>query len=189
MRIESKRAILAFTVLSLVGIFTATYLYLRFAVVRKQVACRNVSAAEAKAMIESDPSLLILDVSSQVEYQEAHLKGAVNIQLSDLSARMGELDRNSAILVCCRTGRRSAQACSALVERGFTKVYNMEGGVAAWIDSGYPVVTGNMVSSTSKFTIGSVAAPPSKFCRKQTDFVLDVWVCWPSFPRSALPLK
>ena len=77
-----------------------------------------------------------------MEYQEAHLKGTVNIQLSDLSSRMGELDRNSAILVCCRTGRRSAQACSALAERGFTKVYNMEEDVAAWIDSGYPVVTG-----------------------------------------------
>jgi len=139
---ESKRVLLVLIVVSLVGISTATYLYLRFFAAMEQMVCRKVTVAEAKAMIESNPSLLIIDVSSQAEYEEAHLKGAVNIPLSDLSSRMGQLDRNSAILVYCRTGGRSAQACFVLVERGFTKVYNMEGGVAAWINSGYAVVTG-----------------------------------------------
>lgn len=140
---------MALIVLSLVAFFTATYLYVRFVAVKEQAVCRNVSVADAKAMMESDPSLLILDVSSQAEYEEAHLKGAINIPLPDLSRRMGEFQRNSAILVYCRTGGRSAQAWSSLAESGFTKVHNMEGGIKAWIDSGYAVVTGKSASASS----------------------------------------
>jgi len=155
LRIGWKRAVLVFTVVSLVGFSTATYLHLRFLAVREPVVCRKVSVAEAKAMIESNPSLLIVDVSSQAEYEQAHLKGAVNIPLSDLSSRIGELDRNSAILVYCQGGGRSAHACSDLVERGFTKVYNMDGGIIAWVSSGYPVVIGSsaLSISTYEFTI------------------------------------
>jgi len=142
LRIRSKRAILAFIVVSLVGISAATYLYFRFVASREQTACRKVSVVAAKAMIESNPSLLVIDVSSQTEYEETHLKGAISIPLTNLPSRIGELNQSSAILVYCRTGRRSVQACSALIERGFTNVCNMEGGLAAWIESGYPVVAG-----------------------------------------------
>ena len=100
-------------------------------------------------MIDSTTSLLILDVSSEEEYAQGHLKGAVNIPISDLPRRIDELDVNSPVLVYCRTGRRSAQACSALVERGFTRVYNMEGGLVAWMSSGYPVVTEKVVLASS----------------------------------------
>jgi len=145
MTVGTRRVILALVALSLVGVCGATYFYLQFVIVRKRTTYRNVSVAEAKAMIELTPSLLILDVSSEVEYAQGHLKGAINIPLSDLLVRIGELDANSPILVYCRTGRRSAQACSALVERGFTKVHNMEGGLLAWVDSGYPVVVEKVV--------------------------------------------
>jgi len=145
MTVGTRRVILALVALSVVGVCTATYFYLHFVAMRERTTYRNVSVAEAKAMIESNPSLLILDVSSEGEYAQGHMKGAINIPLSDLPGRIGEFDVNSPILVYCRTGRRSAQACSALVERGFTKVHNMEGGLLAWVDSGYPVVVEKVV--------------------------------------------
>jgi len=141
MRVSVRRGLLALVVLSVAGACAATYVYIQFIVVGELAPYRNVSVAEAKAMIDSDLSLLILDVSSVGEYAQGHLKGALNIPLSELALRMSEIDVNSPVLVYCRTGRRSAQACSALVKRGFGRVYNMEGGLLAWIDSGYPIVT------------------------------------------------
>lgn len=147
--LRMKRAVLVLIVLlAAVGAFGATYVFVQFIMVKEQTTYRNVSVAEAKAMIESTPSLLILDVSTEKEYAQAHLSGAVNIPVSDLPSRIGELDVNAAILVYCRTGRRSAEACSTLAKRGFTHVYNMEGGILEWVNSGYPVVTEKVISAT-----------------------------------------
>ena len=96
-------------------------------------------------MIEETASILILDVRTTAEYEKTHLRAAVNLPLSyfpnwlkDLSTR----DGNKMILVYCQTGGRSAKAGDALVELGFTSIYNMKGGIAEWIDAGYPVVNG-----------------------------------------------
>lgn len=149
MRVNLRKATLPLIVLLAASVCTATYLYLQLVAVRERTTYRNISVAEAKAMMDSNPSLLILDVSSEEEYAQGHLKDAINVPLSDLLSGMGEFDTDSSILVYCRTGRRSAQACSALIERGFTKVYNMEGGVVAWMNSGYPVITEKVVLASS----------------------------------------
>ena len=92
-------------------------------------------------MIQSSPNLLIVDVRTPEEYAQGHLKGAVDIPLSDLPFRIGVLDQKVPMLVYCRTGHRSAQASSILVTAGFIHVYNLQGGITAWINSGYPTVT------------------------------------------------
>ena len=106
---------------------------------------RSVSVTQAKRMIEETASILILDVRTTEEYEKNHLRAAVNLPLSyfpswltDLSTR----DRNKIILVYCQAGGRSAKASDALVELGFTSIYNMRGGIAEWIDAGYPIVNG-----------------------------------------------
>jgi len=83
---------------------------------------------------------MLVDVRTPGEYAQGHLKGAINIPLSDLPVRIGGLEQNRPILVYCQTGSRSAQASSILVKAGFTQVYNLDGGMTAWINSGYPTV-------------------------------------------------
>jgi rhodanese-related sulfurtransferase len=92
-------------------------------------------------MMQSSSNLLVVDVRTPQEYMQVHLKGAINIPLSNLSLRMGGLEKDRPILVYCQTGYRSAQASSILVKAGFAKVYNLEGGITAWVNSGYPTVT------------------------------------------------
>jgi len=72
-----------------------------------------------------------------------HLYGAILIPYDQLEARIGELEehRNHEIIVYCRSGYRSQIACETLVKYNFTKVYNMLGGIIAWIDAGYPIWT------------------------------------------------
>jgi rhodanese-related sulfurtransferase len=48
---------------------------------------------------------------------------------------------NDPVIVYCKAGTRSAPACEILVEHGFTQVYNMIGGITAWMEAGYPIYT------------------------------------------------
>jgi len=77
------------------------------------------------------PDLVILDVRNQSEYDINHLYGAFLVPLHELEARIGELDEyvHNEIIVYCVSGGRSEIASGILAEYGFTKVYNMIGGI------------------------------------------------------------
>ena len=85
----------------------------------------------------------LLDVREQVEWEEAHVEGAVLIPLSELSTRLDELPTDEDILVICRSGNRSAQARDLLRQAGFERVTSISGGINAWMAAGLPVVSGN----------------------------------------------
>ena len=90
------------------------------------------------------PDLLILDVREQYEYDESHLYNSTLIPRLEIDGRISELlpYNGTEILVYCRTGVRSAMASQNLAENhNFTKIYNMLGGINAWISAGYPVET------------------------------------------------
>lgn len=99
----------------------------------------NVFVSEAKTMIRSNPSLVILDVRTQSEYDEGHIRNAKLIPHTELEGRLDELNKTDEILVYCRLGGRSATASQLLVDNGFLYVYNMLGGITEWIVEGYPV--------------------------------------------------
>ena len=136
---NTRRAALVLASLAAVAIVSITFF--NFFCVGQQLAYKTISVSDASAMIQSSPNLLVVDVRTPEEYAQGHLQGAINIPLSDLPLRIGGLDPNRPILVYCQTGYRSAQASAILVKAGFTQVYNMDGGITAWINSGYPTVT------------------------------------------------
>lgn len=90
-------------------------------------------------MIADGMPLVLLDVRNQSEYNEGHLRNALLIPLVELEGRLGELNLTDRILVYCQLGGRSATASQILVDNGFTTVYNMLGGIEAWISSESPV--------------------------------------------------
>lgn len=101
----------------------------------------TISATESYNMINAKPFLVVLDVRNQTEYDVDHIRNAKLIPLSELSARLDELNKSDEILVYCGSGARSAQASQILVNNGFQYVYNMALGLAAWKYLGFPVYT------------------------------------------------
>lgn len=103
----------------------------------------DIDVDTAYAMIISGqyPDLVILDVRTQSEFDDGHLYDAILIPHTELEERIGELTKhvNHEIIVYCKSGARSALACSILDSHDFNKVYNMLGGISAWIAAGYPV--------------------------------------------------
>jgi len=87
----------------------------------------------------------IIDVREADEFAAGHLPEARHIPLGKLVERAGELEKfkDKPIIVCCASGMRSAKGCAALGKLGFSRVYNVSGGVDAWVGAGYPIKKGS----------------------------------------------
>ncbi len=99
----------------------------------------DITVSEFIALLDSNPSLVILDVRSVTEYESGHIRNAQLIPHTELPSRLDELNQNDTILVHCRSGVRSVNASQTLVNNGFLHVYNLLGGILDWISEGHPV--------------------------------------------------
>ncbi len=97
----------------------------------------DVNVVQARTMIDTTPSLVILDVRNESEYVTGHIRNAKLIPLFQLGANLSELNVADEILIYCRSGIRSTNASQILVANGFLHVYNMAGGILGWIAEGY----------------------------------------------------
>lgn len=99
----------------------------------KQSSYTKISADEAKTMMDEQEDYILLDVRAQSEFDTGHIEGAILIPDGEIKDRAeAELaDKDAAILVYCRSGRRSKIAAQALVEMGYTNVLDF-GGIADW---------------------------------------------------------
>ena len=75
----------------------------------------------------------ILDVRTPQEFDEWHIEEAINLPLTELRQRLGELDRNQAIYVYCKSGFRGYLAYRILKQRGFSTVRNLSGGLQTFL--------------------------------------------------------
>ena len=93
----------------------------------------NITAEEAKQIMDTEESYIILDVRTQEEYDQGHIPGATQISHEEIAEKAeGVLtDKNQLILVYCRSGRRSKMAAEALVELGYTNIKEF-GGIIDW---------------------------------------------------------
>lgn len=92
-----------------------------------------VSAEEAKNMMDSLESFVLLDVRTEEEYAEKHIPGAMLIPDTEIAQRAAEelLDTEEPIFVYCRSGRRSKLAAQILADMGYKNVYEF-GGIIDW---------------------------------------------------------
>jgi rhodanese-related sulfurtransferase len=86
---------------------------------------------------------LVLDVRDTEQFAAGHLRDARNIPLKDLPQRISELDKfkSKSVIVICQTGTQAAKAEVHLKKAGFTEVYGLTGGIAAWQGQGLPLTT------------------------------------------------
>ncbi len=94
---------------------------------------RHISAKETHARLkECETSVTLLDCREPMEVEIASIAGAVHIPMSQIPARLEELDLDGEIIVFCHSGIRSQDVAGFLEEQGFTQVHNMLGGIDAW---------------------------------------------------------
>ena len=93
----------------------------------------NITAEEAKQIMDSEEGYIILDVRTQEEYNEGHIPGATQISHEEIGEKAEDVltDKDQLILVYCRSGRRSKIAAEALVELGYSNIKEF-GGIIDW---------------------------------------------------------
>ena len=116
-----------------------TSLFVYYNLIQLGSGYEDITVEQAKELIETNLSLVILDVRTEAEYNDEYIEGAINIPLDELQQRLVEINPNDKILVYCRTGNMSTQAAEILVENGVSGFYRMRGGIVAWKQKGYPV--------------------------------------------------
>jgi len=101
---------------------------------------KEVLPAEAVMLINKQDAL-VLDVREANELAQGSIIDAKHIALSALPDKIANLssDKNKAILVTCKMGNRSAQACKLLLQNGYTNVSSLKGGITAWANEQLPI--------------------------------------------------
>jgi len=97
----------------------------------------SISPKQASEMY-AEQKAVIVDVREDSEWNEQHIPGAIHIPLAQLNGRISELKqyKDTPVITQCKAGGRSAKALEVLKSVGFTKVYNMDGGIMAWDKAG-----------------------------------------------------
>ncbi len=98
-----------------------------------------VAISPAEAYAKSQQGTFFLDVRTQPEWDQFHIKGSTLIPLEELQARLNELPKGQEIVVVCLTGQRSQRGAAILQQAGFPQVSYVSGGYQAWMAAGYPV--------------------------------------------------
>lgn len=91
-----------------------------------------IPAEEAKSMMEEE-EVIIVDVRTREEFEEAHIEGAILLTLDTIPEKAEEIlpDKTATYLLYCRSGNRSNQAANLLVDMGYEKIYDF-GGIIDW---------------------------------------------------------
>jgi rhodanese-related sulfurtransferase len=100
-------------------------------------AIKNIGVQEFEKL-RRDTNNVVLDVRTPKEFASGHMPGAVNIDYNspEFAKKIVELDKNKTYLVHCAVGGRSAKACDKLSQLNFGHLYNLEGGMRAWVKAG-----------------------------------------------------
>lgn len=95
---------------------------------------QQITAEKAKSMMEEQPDAVILDVREQDEYDAGHIPGAVLLPVGTINeetAASAIPEKDTVVLVYCRSGNRSKTASQALADLGYTQIYEF-GGIKDW---------------------------------------------------------
>ncbi|WP_018342390.1 thioredoxin domain-containing protein [Cytophaga aurantiaca] len=99
--------------------------------------------------IKEKHSSTIIDVRTPKEYLKGHLQNAINIDWNgdDFEKQISLLDTSNSVFVYCLSGGRSSSAADKMRTMGFSKVYELNGGILKWRDAGFPETTNTVNKS------------------------------------------
>lgn len=90
-------------------------------------------------LLQEHDDVQLIDVRTPREVQQGKIEGArmINFLEDDFQEKIGKLDKNKPVALYCRSGNRSSKAAAMMDDMGFEEVYDLQGGVISWRQSGY----------------------------------------------------
>lgn len=149
-------------------------------------AYENSSARVFAEKIKTTPNPQIIDVRSPEEYASQHLDNAKNINWNgaDFETKVALLDKKQPVFVYCMVGGRSKKASDKLVEMGFSKVYDLQGGIMKWNAAGLSKPSDKIIGMCSQEFGDLIKSKPKMMinfyadwcepCRKMKPYMLQM---------------
>jgi phage shock protein E len=127
-----KNLFLYFTIMLVLTLFSCTQ--------PLQKEHTDLTAHETKTMLETKNEIVILDVRTPAEFEQGHLKGAINLDYNDsgFEKEISRLDTSKTYLLYCASGNRSGKATRRMLDLNFTDVYNSTAGFDELSTEGVP---------------------------------------------------
>ncbi|WP_159018282.1 rhodanese-like domain-containing protein [Algibacter sp. L3A6] len=103
----------------------------------------KVTPEELVVLLKEQKEIKLIDVRTPEEYGAGHISRAENINFfsENFSESLAELDKEEPLVIYCKSGRRSGKSVATFKESGFTKIYELEGGVLNWKSKNFEVKT------------------------------------------------
>ena len=94
---------------------------------------KEITVQELKALMDEKKDFQLIDVREEFEYEVVNM-GATLIPLGNIVLEEDKISRDKLVVIHCRSGARSAAAIMQLEQQfGFTNLFNLKGGILAWI--------------------------------------------------------
>ena len=105
-------------------------------------AIKEINVNELKQqMDEASGGFKLIDVRTPAEVMRGKIQGCEHIPLHVIPLKYQDFDAHTQLIIYCRTGARSAQACAFMQSKGMDNVFNLRGGIVSWAQMGFPIVT------------------------------------------------
>ena len=97
---------------------------------------KEIEVTELAELKESGDNFRVIDIRQPAELNSGIIPGAEGLPMHIIPLRINEFKRDEKLVMVCRSGARSAQACMFMQQQGYDNVYNLRGGMIAWAGSG-----------------------------------------------------
>ena len=95
---------------------------------------KEITVLELKRLKDESANFELIDVREEYEFETANITGKL-IPMGDVADRIAEIPKDKQVIVHCRSGKRSATIIQFLeTQHGYTNLYNLKGGILAWIE-------------------------------------------------------
>jgi rhodanese-related sulfurtransferase len=99
----------------------------------------EIDSESLHGRIASGEDVLLVDIRTPAEISQGAIPDAMQLPMHLIPIKISELPRDRDVVLYCRSGARSYQACAYLMQQGYDRVLNLRGGIIAWARHGYPI--------------------------------------------------
>lgn len=100
---------------------------------------KELEAPQLAEMLEQNSEVQIVDIRQPAEVASGTVPGAETIPMHTIPLRIQDIKQDKPVVLVCRSGARSAQACMFLAQQGYENIFNLRGGMMGWAGSGLQV--------------------------------------------------
>ncbi len=102
---------------------------------------KEMNVSELKNKLDNGEKIHFIDCRELAEWNDGHIEGATLLPLSEFQQKYESVlgEKDAKIVMQCRSGKRSMDACMFLLSKGYSDLNNLEGGILAWTQAGFPI--------------------------------------------------